>query len=68
MAQRNRLGDLEIDRVLVAEDRVVRPHEEAVVELGGEDVDEERVVRAVGDRLCPVQAPELGHRPAAEAA
>src|SRR5262249_32645100 len=59
VAHRDRLGDLEIDRKVVAEDRIVGTHQPAVLELLGMDVEEECVVRAARGGELADQAPEL---------
>ena len=57
--ERDALGDLEIQLFVVLEDRIVRLDEPLLVELGGMDVDEQLVVRNVGDRHLAQHAAEL---------
>jgi len=57
--QRHRLGDLEVDVLRVLEDGIIRLHDPAFVELGGMDVEKQRVRRAALERHAAQHAPEL---------
>jgi hypothetical protein len=57
--ERDALGDLQIQLFVVLEDRIVRLDQPLLVELGRVDVDEQLVVRHIGDRHLAQHAAEL---------